>query len=96
MGCDLGVEVYGMSTQDTAYQQELAGRLQLPFAILSDHALKFQRSLQLPSFESEQKTLLKRLTLIAKDGVIQTLHYPVFPSDADPHWAMAYLKSQEL
>jgi len=37
--------------------------------------------------------LLKRLTLVVKDGVIQTVHYPVFPSDADAAWAMAYLMS---
>jgi len=90
----MGVNVVGMSTQTTEYQQELAERLQLPFVILSDHQLQFQQSLQLPTFESEHNTLLKRLTLIAKDGVIETVHYPVFPSDADAKWAMAYLKYQ--
>jgi peroxiredoxin len=90
----MGVDVFGMSTQTTEYQQELAERLQLPFLILSDHQLQFQQALQLPTFESEHQTLLKRLTLIVKDGVIETVHYPVFPSDADAKWAMAYLKSR--
>jgi peroxiredoxin len=90
----MGVDVFGMSTQTTKYQQELAERLQLPFLILSDHQLQFQQALQLPTFESEHQTLLKRLTLIVKDGVIKTVHYPVFPSDADAKWAMAYLKSR--
>jgi peroxiredoxin len=90
----LGVHVFGMSTQTTAYQQELAERLQLPFAILSDHQYAFQHALKLPTFVSEGNLLLKRLTLIVKDGVIKTVHYPVFPSDADASWAMAYLKSQ--
>ncbi len=89
----MGVDVFGISTQSTTYQQELAERLQLPFAILSDHQLAFQQALRLPTFESENKTLLKRLTLVVKDGVIQTVHYPVFPSDADAAWAMAYLMS---
>ena len=36
----LGVaQLYGLSTQDTAYQQEAATRLHLPFAILSDEKL---------------------------------------------------------
>jgi peroxiredoxin len=90
----LGVLVFGMSTQATEYQQELAERLQLPFAILSDHQYAFQHELKLPTFVSEGNMLLKRLTLIVKDGVIKTVHYPVFPSDADASWAMAYLKSQ--
>ena len=90
----MGVDVFGMSTQTTEYQQELAERLQLPFAMLRDHQLQFQQALQLPTFESERKTLLKRLTLIVKEGVIETVHYPVFPSDADANWAMAYLKSR--
>jgi peroxiredoxin len=90
----LGVDVYGLSTQNTPYQQELAERLQLPFAILSDHALDFQQALQLPTFESDQKTLLKRLTLIVHCGVIQAVLYPVFPSHADAHRALAYLKLQ--
>ena len=39
----MGVDVFGMSTQTTEYQQELAERLQLPFLILSDHHLQFQQ-----------------------------------------------------
>src|SRR5438477_392710 len=32
----LGVQVYGLSTQTTEYQQEVVTRLHLPFEILSD------------------------------------------------------------
>jgi len=91
---DLGVQIFGVSTQSTDYQNELAERLQLPFAILSDQSLRFQRALNLPTFESEKQVLLKRLTLIVNDGVVHAVHYPVFPSDADALWALAYLKSQ--
>lgn len=90
----MGADVFGMSTQTTQYQQELAERLQLPFVILSDHQRQFQQALQLPTFVSEGKTLLKRLSLIVKDGVIETVHYPVFPSDADANWAIGYLRSR--
>ena len=34
-----GVRVFGLSTQDTGYQREAAGRLQLPFALLNDEKL---------------------------------------------------------
>jgi len=86
------VGIFGLSSQSTAYQQELAQRLQLPFAILSDENLHFQQALQLPTFVSENKTLLKRLTLIAKEGVIQTVHYPVFPSHEDAQWVISQLR----
>ena len=89
----LGVQVFGLSTQSTPYQHELAERLQLPFPVLSDAQLQFQKALQLPTFVAEQKTLIKRLTLVVNEGVIQQVHYPVFPSDADAAWVLNYLKT---
>lgn len=89
----LGAQVFGLSTQDSGYQQEMAERLQLPFAVLSDNHLYFQSSLNLPTFEAEGRTLLKRLTMVAHQGLIQSVHYPVFPSDADAAWVLDYLKS---
>lgn len=48
----LGVtHLYGLSTQDTAYQREAVERLHLPFPLLSDAELKFARALDLPTFE---------------------------------------------
>ena len=89
----LGVQVFGLSTQSTPYQQEMAERLQLPFAVLSDAELQFQKALQLPTFAVEEKTLIKRLTMMVNDGVIQQVHYPVFPSDADAAWVLRYLQT---
>ena len=54
----LGVaHLYGLSTQDTAYQQEAATRLHLPFALLSDEQLKFTKALDLPTFVTSGMTL---------------------------------------
>ena len=79
---DLGVsELFGLSTQDTAYQQEVAERLHLPFEILSDEKLEFAKSLKLPMFEVDGMQLIKRITLVARDGKIVKVFYPVFPSD---------------
>lgn len=44
--------VYGLSTQDTAYQQEAAVRLELPYALLSDADLHFATTLRLPTLPS--------------------------------------------
>ena len=78
----LGVsELFGLSTQDTAYQQEAVERLHLPFEILSDEKLEFAKALKLPTFEVDGMKLIKRITLIARDGKIEKVFYPVFPSD---------------
>jgi peroxiredoxin len=64
----LGATVYGLSTQDTAYQLEAAQRLHLPFPLLSDERLKFARGLRLPTFTFKGLELIKRLTLIVRAG----------------------------
>ena len=79
--------------QSTAYQQEMADRLHLPFPVVSDADYQFQGALQLPTFIAAGMTLLKRITLIANDGVIEAIHYPIFPSDSDPAWVINYLKN---
>lgn len=89
----LGVhDLYGLSTQDTAYQRELAERLHLPFPILSDEKLALTRALRLPTFQTHGMTLLKRLALILRDGVIEHVFYPVYPPDQNAADVVAWLK----
>jgi peroxiredoxin len=86
------VEVFGLSAQDTEYQREVVERLHLPFAMLSDEKLELTRALNLPTFEVEGVTLIKRLTLMIHAGTIEHVFYPVFPPDANApaviHWLM--------
>jgi peroxiredoxin len=89
----LGAEVVGLSVQSTQYQQEMADRLHLPFPVVSDAHYQFQGALELPTFIAAGMTLLKRITLIANNGVIEAVHYPIFPSDSDPAWVINYLKN---
>ena len=78
----LGVdEVFGVSTQDTAYQREAAERLHLPFALLSDKERSLTHAMRLPTFEISGMILLRRLTMIIRDGKIEHVFYPVFPPD---------------
>ena len=78
----LGVAaVYGLSTQDTAYQREVAERLHLPFALLSDERLALTGAMKLPTFQVGTMVLLKRLTLIIRHGTVEHVFYPVFPPD---------------
>lgn len=89
----LGAEVVGLSVQSTEYQKEMSDRLRLPFAVLSDEGYQFQKALQLPTFIASGMTLLKRITLIVNHGVIEAIHYPIFPSDSDPAWVINYFKN---
>lgn len=77
----LHAQVAGLSTQTPADQKEIRDRLGLPFPLVSDHELAFARALDLPTFEIEGATLIRRVTLIALDGVVEKVFYPVFPPD---------------
>ncbi len=89
----LGAQVMGLSVQTTEYQKEMADRLHLPFPVVSDVNYEFQRALNMPTFVTSGMTLLKRVTLITNHGVIEAVHYPIFPSDSDAAWVLDYLKS---
>jgi peroxiredoxin len=87
----LGARVYGLSAQDTEYQREAAERLRLPFELLSDEDLAFAKVLGLPTFEVEGTILLKRLTFILKDGLIEKVFYPVFPPNKNAEEVLEWL-----
>jgi peroxiredoxin len=90
----LGVaHVFGLSTQDTAYQSEAAERLHLPFPILSDSDLNFALKLYLPMFMAAGMTLLARMALVIEDGTIVKVFYPVFPPDKNAEEVVAWLRS---
>ena len=86
--------LFGLSTQDSAYQAEAASRLHLPFPILSDEHLALAGALRLPTFETSGMILLKRLTLVIKDGVIEHVFYPVFPPDRNASEVLAWLRTR--
>jgi peroxiredoxin len=92
----LGARVYGLSAQDTSYQREAVERLHLPFSLLSDEPLALAATLQLPTFEVHGMRLFKRLTLIVRDGAIETVFYPVFPPDADAENVASWLREHQV
>jgi peroxiredoxin len=75
-----GVTIFGLSSQTSDYQREMAGRLRLPFLVLSDADGLLAAALRLPSFTAGDATYMKRLTLVLSDGLIESVVYPV----ADP------------
>jgi len=86
--------VFGVSVQDTDYQQEVVDRLGLPFAMLSDTELRLAQELNLPTFRAGGQTLFKRLTLVIADGVIEHAFYPVFPPKEHAQQVLAWLGSR--
>ena len=90
----LGVaQLYGLSTQDSAYQREAVERLHLPFPVLSDSGLALARAIDLPTFTVAGMTLLKRMALIIDGGVISKVFYPVFPPDRNAEEVIAWLQA---
>ena len=89
----LGCRIFGLSTQETAYQKEMADRLHLSFPVLSDSELKLAAALQLPTMLVAGLTLLRRLTWVARDGVIEKVFYPVFPPDGNAIAVLEWLRS---
>ncbi|MBV8217728.1 MAG: redoxin family protein, partial [Solirubrobacterales bacterium] len=83
--------VYGLSSQSTAYQAELAGRLGLPFEVLSDPGHELAGALNLPTFTAGGERLYKRLTLIIADGRIEHVFYPIFPPDEHAAQVLGWL-----
>ena len=91
----LGVsQVYGLSSQDTAYQREAAERLHLPFPLLSDVELKLKSTIGLPTFSTSGMTLYKRMAIVLEDAVIARVFYPVFPPDKNAADVMAWLRAR--
>ena len=74
-------KIFGISTQPIDELIELSLLRKLSQLLISDNSLKFQEKLQIPTFNVENKTMYKRLTMIVKDSKIIKVFYPVFPSN---------------
>jgi peroxiredoxin len=85
-------KIFGLSTQTTEYQHEAVERLHLPFVLLSDSALRLAHSLSLPIHIVAGHILLKRLTWVQRNGVIDRVFYPVFPPDRAAQEVLEWLR----
>lgn len=89
----LGVQLFGISAQDTEYQREFAERTHLPYPLLSDCQFVLTNAMRLPTFEVAGMRLIKRLTLVVAGGRIEKVFYPVFPPDKNAVEVLAYLRA---
>jgi peroxiredoxin len=88
--------VFGLSTQTSEYQWEMAERLHLPFEILSDCESKLCDALRLPTFEVDGMRLVKRITLVVREGRIEHVFYPVFPPDESAECVIRWLEEHPI
>lgn len=89
----LGVaHLFGVSTQPTDWQAEAVARLHLPYPLLSDADAALTKAMDLPTFTANGETLLRRVTLIARDHEVVNVAYPVFPPDNDAPRVVDWLK----
>jgi peroxiredoxin len=85
-------QVYGMSSQDPGYQAEVVERLHLPFVMLSDQHFALAGALGLPTFSAPgHDRLYSRLTIVARDGRIEHVFYPVFPPNTHAQQVLGWL-----
>jgi peroxiredoxin len=89
---ELGATVVGLSAQTIDDQREAAERLGLPHAVAADPELRLADALRLPTFEFQGQRLYKRLTLVAAEGRIAKVFYPVFPPDENAAEVVAWLR----
>ena len=52
-----------------------------PYPLLSDERLELAAAMGLPTFAAAGRTLLRRLTMLVRDGMVERVWYPVFPPD---------------
>ncbi len=91
----IGLRIYGLSTQDTAYQREAAERLHLPYPLLSDRALKLRMLLGLSTFRYDGSELYKRSTLVVRAGVIVMAHLEITDAASHPRDLLSALTAAE-
>ncbi len=83
----------GISSQPIYDLEQLSSIRKLSQTLVSDSKLEFQKRLNIPTLNVEDKRMYKRLTLIVKDSKIIKVFYPVFPPDKHIFEILEWLKN---
>ncbi len=89
-----GAAIFGVSTQTTAFQQEVVARLHLPYVLLSDADFALTDALRLPTFTFAGMRLLRRMAWVCEDARIVKVFYPVFPPNESAATVMHWLDAR--
>lgn len=90
---DLGLSIYGLSTQDFAEQAQAAQRLRLSYPLLSDPGLTLQQALGLPTFTYEGQQMYRRSTLVVRGASIAIAQLEVSDAASHPHELLSLLRA---
>ena len=82
----------GISTQKIEDNKEMTTRLNIPYDVLSDDKLKFQKAINLPIFSIKDNNYFKRLTLIIEKKIIKKIFYPIYHADKHIDEVIQWLK----
>jgi peroxiredoxin len=88
---DLGLSIYGLSTQSTADQVHAGERLRLSYPLLSDPGLTLRRALGLPTFVFGGRQIYRRSTLVVRESTIAFAQLEVSEAPAHPYELLALL-----
>src|SRR4051812_33089858 len=88
---ELGATVHGLSAQPVEEQVAFVEREGMPYSLLNDAELVLARELGLPTFEAGGMRLYRRLTFVAREGVVEWVRYPVFPPGSDAGAVLEWL-----
>lgn len=84
--------IFGVSSQPLEDQKEAKARLDLPYELLNDSEFTLTDAMRLPTFEYMNLRLIKRLTVISVNGIIQKVFYPVFPPNQNANDVFEWFK----
>ena len=82
----------GISTQNVEEINEMTQRLLIQHDILSDSNLICVQKLSLPIFSVENKTFIKRLTIIVEKNIIKAVFYPIVSINKHVNDVLGWLK----
>jgi peroxiredoxin len=92
---ELNVKIFGVSLLASEWQADFSVLHTLPFALLSDHNGMFSGALALPRFATGAQEFLSRLTLIANDGIVIQVRFPVSAPQGDANACFTILREQK-
>tara|TARA_B100000674_G_C37814826_1_gene902884 strand:- start:194 stop:748 length:555 start_codon:yes stop_codon:yes gene_type:complete len=67
----------GISSQSIEDLKEMTNRLRIQHDVLSDSNLLCANELTLPTFSVEDRTFIKRLTIVVEKNIIKKVFYPI-------------------
>jgi peroxiredoxin len=92
---DLGARLAGLSVQTVDEQREFSARVGLQYPLISDPGRQLAQAIGLPTFTAGGQTFYKRVTLIADEGRIGKVFYPVSEPEHNATDVIEWLESHK-